>query len=155
MVLLRDRWRSITLDWKKTVTRTLWAMRQDNGWIRALALVLASPSWPTNALQPTQGSADATWALNENPRWHINNSNTQTLREEHVCIWQKRTLDTSPGCFNYHQVHVTAKLAIFDAPVFRSPESRCRDRIRPRPDLSPFSYPGSCPSFSGDRPLHQ
>lgn len=37
-------------------------------------------------------------------------------------MWEKLKLDTPPGCFNYHHVHVTAKLAIFDAPVFRSPE---------------------------------
>lgn len=48
---------------------------------------------------------------------------------------------------------ITAKLSVFLPPVFRSPESTRRDRIRCSPDLWPFSYPGSCPSLSGDRLL--
>lgn len=51
------------------------------------------------------------------------------------------------------KVDITAKLSVFLPPVYRNPESRRRDRIRRSPDLRPFSYPGSCPSLSGDRSL--
>lgn len=119
VVLLRDRWWSITLDWRETVTRTLWPMRQDNGlWLRCLHHH-PDPQTPSSQLRALQTPLE----LQMRTLADISTTATNALREEHVYMWEKLKLDTPPpGCFNYHHVHVTAKLAIFDAPVFRSPE---------------------------------
>lgn len=52
-----------------------------------------------------------------------------------------------------HTAHITAKVSTILFPIYRDPESKCRDQIRCSPDLWPFRYPGSCLSLPGDKPV--
>lgn len=109
--------------------------------------------WDLQRLTTLQFTCSA--LKNVSPHWHINN-NTHT---DGPCLslaaWVQAELDIRypPSVLIIPKVDITAKLSVFLPPVFRSPESRRKDRIRCSPDLWPFSYPGSCPSLSGDRPL--